>query len=470
VSNKKHNGFYENISTFVHRAAEYTSLSRKLVEHIQSCNSSLSVRFPVKRDGGEISIVTGYRVEHSHHRLPTKGGIRFSLDVTLDDVSALAALMSYKCAVVDVPFGGAKGGIRIDPRQHSEDYLERVTRRYTAELINKKFIGPEVDVVAPDMGTGEREMGWVVDTYRSLGEDTLNALGTATGKAVALHGIPGRREATGYGVVAAIENFLQHDGRSAGLPASLSELRVVVHGFGNVGYHAAKRLSERGATVVGVAAIEGGVYNPEGIDIDALVEHKRSAKTLLNFAGARDLHDPAQVLELPCDVLVPAAVERVITADNAPRVQASLIVEGANGPVTPVAERILVDAGKVIIPDVYANAGGVVVSYFEWIKNLSHVSFERLTRRYQQMSHRRILDLIERMTRTGATPEDAADIIRAPEEIDFVTTALDNTMSTAYEHLTERWKRRKLIDLRTSAYVGALEQIGTSYEMMGIFP
>ncbi len=464
--------FFENVCTHVHRAAEHTTLPPHLVAHILHCNSSLTVSFPVVRDGGEITTITGYRVEHSHHRLPTKGGIRFSADVTLDDVSALAALMSYKCAVVDVPFGGAKGGVRIDPSQHSIGFMERVTRRYTAELINKRFIGPDVDVVAPDLGTGPREMGWIVDTYRALGKDQLNALGAATGKPIEVHGIPGRLEATGYGVVSAIENCLSHpeDARTCGLPGTLSGLRAVVHGLGNVGYHAAKALADRGAVVVGAGALEGAVYDPDGLDVDALLEHGRSAGTLRGFRNARDLRDPAQLLELPCDILVPAAREDVITPDNAPRVQARLIAEGANGPITPAAERILLDAGKLVLPDLYANAGGVAVSYFEWIKNLSHISFERLTRRYQQMSSQRFLHLIEQLTHTGAAPEDAADIVRAPDEIDFVMTALDNTMARAYDGLSETWKRRKLPDLRTAAYVTALEQIGASYQNMGIFP
>lgn len=413
-------------------------------------------------------MLTGFRVEHSHHRLPTKGGVRFSLDVTLDDVHALAALMTYKCAVVDVPFGGAKGAVCIDPRQHSVGYLERVTRRYTAELINKRFIGPEVDVVAPDLGTGPREMGWIVDTYRSLGTDTLNALGAATGKSLALHGIPGRLQATGSGVVAAIETAL--DQGVDGLPRSISGLRVVVHGLGNVGYHAAKRLVECGAIIVGVGVSDGALYDPDGLDVDAVIEHRESAGTLLGFREARGLSDPAELLEQPCDVLIPASVENVITADNAPRVQARLIAEAANGPINPSAEPILADAGVFILPDLYANAGGVVVSYFEWIKNLSHISFERLTRRYQQMSSQRLVQFVGRMTEQDVPPEEAAELMRAPREIDFVTTALENTMAQAYDDLFTTWKSRALVDLRTSAYVTALERIGASYEEMGIFP
>jgi glutamate dehydrogenase (NAD(P)+) len=430
------------------------------------------MRFPVRRDDGEVVVIKAFRAEHSHHRLPTKGGIRYAPDVSQNEVMALAALMTYKCAVVDVPFGGAKGGVCVDPRTEPVSFLERVTRRYTSELIRKRFIGPDVDVPAPDVGTGEREMGWIADTYKAQGPDTLNWLACVTGKAVSMHGVGGRREATGLGAIMALDLLLseREDVRPLGLEIGVAGKRIVVSGLGKVGLHAALAAIERGAIVVGVSVSDGALYDEGGLDVAAVLQHRADAGSLRGFPGAQFFASPDTILEQPCDVLIPAALEHQITADNAGRLKAKIIVEAANGPVTPGADSILRQSGIAIVPDIYANAGGVVVSYFEWIKNLSHISFERMTRRYQQIANNRMLSVITHLTGKPLPPDEAAAVLQAPNEIDFVRTALENTMTISFEKIRESWKRRALPDLRTSAYLAAIESVANSYVLDGIFP
>lgn len=464
--------FFDDVNRYFDAASRYASVPPGILDQIRACNAVYRIRFPVRRDDGSVLVVEGYRAEHSHHRLPTKGGLRYAPDVSQTEVMALAALMTYKCAVVDVPFGGAKGGVCVDPRRESAAFLERVTRRYTSELIKKRFIGPDVDVPAPDVGTGEREMAWIYDTYKSQGPDTLNALACVTGKATSLHGVAGRREATGLGVVIALDYFLseREDAKPLGLETGLAGKRIIVAGLGKVGLHAALSAMEKDAIVVGVSVSDGALYDEDGLDVEAVVRHRADTGSLRGFPGARFLPDPDAVLAEPCDVLIPAALEHQITSENAPRLRAKVIVEAANGPVTPEADAILREAGTAVLPDIYANAGGVVVSYFEWIKNLSHVSFERMTRRYQQIANNRLLDVITRLTGKTLPPEDVAPLLQAPNEIDFVRTALENTMSISYEKIRESCKRRMLPDLRTSAYLLAIESVGNAYALDGIFP
>ena len=464
--------FFDDVNQYFDAACLHTEVPPDILDQIRACNAVYRLRFPVRRDDGTIVVVEGYRAEHSHHRLPTKGGIRYSLDVSQSEVMALSALMTYKCAVVDVPFGGAKGGVCVDPRSESSSFLERVTRRYTSELIRKRFIGPDVDVPAPDVGTGEREMGWIYDTYKILGPDTLNALACVTGKATTVHGVDGRREATGLGAIIALEHFLseQEDVKPLGLETGLAGKRIIVPGLGKVGLHAALAAIERDAVIVGVSVSDGALYDEGGLDVEAVLLHRAEHGSLRGFPDARYLANPDAILEEPCDVLIPSALEHQITAENAPKLQANVIVEAANGPVDPEADAILREAGTVVLPDIYANAGGVVVSYFEWIKNLSHVSFERMTRRYQQISNNRILDAIGRLTGKSLPPEDAALLLQAPNEIDFVRTALENTMAISYEKIREPWKRRSLPDLRTAAYLAAIESVASAYSLDGIFP
>ncbi len=464
--------FFDDVNQYFDAAILHTEVSPDILSQIRACNAVYRMRFPVRRDDGEIVVVEAYRAEHSHHRLPTKGGIRYALDVSQDEVMALSALMTYKCAVVDVPFGGAKGGVCVDPRTESASFLERVTRRYTSELIRKRFIGPDVDVPAPDVGTGEREMGWIYDTYKIHGPDTLNALACVTGKAMSVHGVDGRREATGLGAIIALEHFLSEaeDVKPLGLETGLAGKRIIVPGLGKVGLHAALSAIARDAVIVGVSVSDGALYDEGGLDVEAVLLHRAETGSLRGFPEAKYMADPDAILVEPCDLLIPSALEHQITVENAPRIQAKVVVEAANGPVDPEADAILREAGTVVLPDIYANAGGVVVSYFEWIKNLSHVSFERMTRRYQQISNNRILSVISRLTGKTLAPEDAALLLQAPNEIDFVRTALENTMAISYEKIREPWKQRSLPDLRTSAYLCAIESVANSYALDGIFP
>ena len=464
---------WESVSDFYDRAAAYTGLPEGLLAEIKACNSVLRLRFPVKHDDGTIEVVEAFRAEHSHHRLPTKGGIRFSPDVSQDEVIALAALMTYKCAIVGVPFGGSKGGVRIDPHTISEGFRERVTRRYTSELIAKNFIGPAVDVPAPDYGTGEREMAWIADTFRALNPNQLHANACVTGKPLSLHGIHGRREATGLGVFHGIREALARaeDMQPLGLTAGVEGKRIVVQGLGNVGYHAAKFLQHQGkAILVGLIEIEGAIANPRGLDIDAVMEHRQATGSILNYPRAQNLPSSAAGLELECDVLVPAALENQITAANAARVQAKIIAEAANGPVDTAGERILQARGCMIIPDVYLNAGGVTVSYFEWLKNLSHVRFGRISAYHEETSHQRFLHTMERLTGKQVPDEERATLIHGAREIDFVHSGLADTMISAYEDIRKTARTMKIPDLRTAAFALAIVRVAETYKAAGIFP
>jgi len=380
------------------------------------------VQFPVRRENGDYEVISGWRVHHSHHRTPVKGGIRFAAEVNEDEVKALAALMTYKCAIVDVPFGGAKGGVRIDTKKYSADEIQHITRRYTAELIKKNFIGPGIDVPAPDYGTGEREMAWIADTYMAINTGQLDALACVTGKPVTQGGIRGRREATGRGVFYALREACaqKDDMKALGLTSGLEGKRVAIQGLGNVGYHAAKFCREGGATVVAIAEREGAILNTRGLNEDQVLQHKKETGSILNSPGATNLPGSNDVLESECDVLIPAALENQITAENAPRIKAKIVLEAANGPTTPEGEAILQEKGVFVIPDIYANAGGVTVSYFEWLKNLSHVRFGRMGKRYQETMENRMLRAIEIATGKQFSESDRSAIVRGADELDLV--------------------------------------------------
>jgi glutamate dehydrogenase (NAD(P)+) len=472
ASENRRYSFFADVNQYFDEAARHLRIDAGILGQVKSCNAVYGVRFPVRQDDGGVMLVEAYRAQHSHHRTPTKGGIRYSPYVTQDEVMALAALMTYKCAVVDVPFGGAKGGVRIDPRRYSPAFIERMTRRLTSELCKRRFIGPDVDVPAPDVGTSEREMGWIADTYQALGDDKLNSLACVTGKSISMHGIPGRTEATGVGVGHALSQFLDvpEDAKGVGLTPGLSGKRVIVSGLGKVGYHAAHAVMAQGAVVVGIGVSDGAVYDPDGLDPDAVISFRKETGSLMGFPRARCFSTSNELLEQDCDVLIPAALEHQITRDNATRIRAKLLAEGANGPVDPDAEGILSERGAAIIPDIYANAGGVVVSYFEWIKNLSHVSFERMTRRYQQIANNRVLGAIQHATGRSASPEDVRLLCRAPDEIDFVRAALEDTMAQSYVRIRTAWREGGLPNLRTAAYAQAIESVARSYADAGIFP
>ncbi len=465
--------FLAQVDAAFDRAAAYTSHDRTLLNQIKACNAVYYISFPLRRDDGTIEVIHAYRAEHSHHRMPTKGGIRYSMGVNSDEVMALAALMTYKCALLDVPFGGAKGGIRIDSNAYSVGELERITRRYAFELWKKNFIGPGLDVPAPDYGTGSREMAWIADTYQSLSGGDLNAMACVTAKPVNQGGIRGRNEATGRGVMFGLREACRvtEDMKALGLTPGLSGKRVVVQGLGNVGYHAAKFLSEEGAILVGLAEYEGSISNPNGLDLEMVVAHRKATGSILGFPGAKDLPNSLAALELDCDILVPAALENVITAENAPRIKAKIIGEGANGPTNDAADQILRGRGVYILPDFYLNAGGVTVSYFEWLKNLSHVRFGRMERRFEEQSNRGILDVIGRASGQVLGEDEMLKIAHGASEEELVNSGLEDSMIEAYHEIRAVQKGLgKDIDLRTAALVSSINKVASSYMALGIFP
>ena len=465
--------FFKSVERSFDKASKFTSWETGILEQIKACNSIYSMRFPVKMDDGHIEVIEAYRVQHSQHKSPCKGGIRFSMAVNQDEVMALAALMTYKCAIVNVPFGGAKGGIKISPRSLSAYELEKITRRYTSELVKKNFIGPGIDVPAPDYGTGEREMAWIVDTYQSLKPGEIDAAGCVTGKPISLGGVRGRKEATGLGVFFGVREvcLMEDVMKKQGLTVGIENKKVVVQGLGNVGYHSAKFFRENGAIVVSIAEFEGAIYNEAGLNEEEVFQHRKKTGSILNYPGATNLKNSGDALELDCDILIPAALENVIDGTNAPRIKAKIIGEAANGPLTPEADDILAAKGVLVIPDMYLNAGGVTVSYFEWLKNLSHVRYGRLEKRFTENANINILNQIEELTGKKVTESEKDIIAHGPDEIDLVHSGLEETMINATREIMDIWKANPSIpDMRTAAYVCDINKVGTSYAELGIFP
>ncbi|MBK7038301.1 MAG: Glu/Leu/Phe/Val dehydrogenase [Chitinophagales bacterium] len=464
--------FFQSVEKNFEKAANITGHPRGLLDQIRECNSVYHMKFPVKVNG-EFQVIEAWRVQHSQHRTPTKGGIRYDSMVNEDEVMALASLMTYKCAIVDVPFGGAKGGIKINPKEFSPEELERITRRYAAELCKRQMLGPGLDVPAPDYGTGEKEMSWIMDTYMALNPGSVDGYGCVTGKPVSQHGINGRREATGLGVFYGVREACSFadDMAAIGLNAGIAGKTVVIQGLGNVGYYSAKFFQEGGAIIVGIGEYEGAIYNPAGLDVDEVFNHRKSTGSILNFPGANNLNETTEILEQVCDILIPAALENVIHEGNASRVRAKIIGEAANGPVTAEADEILNAMGIMIIPDMYLNAGGVTVSYFEWLKNLSHVRFGRLQKRFEQGSNMRIVDTIEELTGKKLSDMEVDRIIKGPDEIDLVRSGLEETMINSYHSIRDEWKANsKCNNLRMAAFVVAINKIAGDYLAMGIFP
>jgi glutamate dehydrogenase (NAD(P)+) len=465
--------FYQSVQRNFDRAAALTTMPKGLLSQIRECNSVLQLRFPVKI-GKQIKVIEAYRVQHSHHRLPTKGGIRYSIHVTQEEVMALASLMTYKCALVDVPFGGAKGGVKITPWKYTEDQLERITRRYTSELIKKNFIGPGIDVPAPDYGTGGREMAWILDTYNVFKGGDIDSIACVTGKPVNQNGIRGRVEATGRGVYYGLKELLsvEEDVKKIGMEPGMAGKTIVIQGLGNVGRYAGMICRNEGdARIIAVSEYEGSIYNPKGIDIEKLFKHRINTGSILGFNGAKNLKSREEALELECDILIPAALENQIHKGNARRIKAKIIAEAANGPVTADAEEILLKKGTVIIPDMYLNAGGVTVSYFEWLKNLSHMRFGRMEKRFDQTTYENLVGFVEKQTGKAANNKEKKYLIRGADEIDLVRSGLEETMVTAYHQFRNVYKRKKTVkDLRTAAFIVALEKIGSDYINMGVFP
>ncbi|MCC6306380.1 MAG: Glu/Leu/Phe/Val dehydrogenase [Rhodobacteraceae bacterium] len=469
-------GFRQSVDLMFNRAAALLKLSPGLEEKIRVCNSTYTVRFGV-RLRGRIETFTGYRSVHSEHLEPVKGGIRYALSVDQDEVEALAALMTYKCALVEVPYGGAKGGLCLDPRQWEEHELEQITRRFAFELIKRDLINPAQNVPAPDMGTSEREMAWIADQYARIHTTDINARACVTGKPLNSGGIQGRVEATGRGVQFALREFFRHpdDVARAGLGGGIEGKRIIIQGLGNVGYHAAKFLSEEdGARIVGISERDGAIASEAGLNVEEVKAHLARKGGVKDFPGATFRPDSARLLEEDCDILIPAAMEGVINLDNAARIRAPLILEAANGPITAGADEVLRQMGKVIIPDLYANAGGVTVSYFEWVKNLSHIRFGRIQRRQEEAQHELLVRELERLSADKGlgwtlAPDFKERYLRGAGELELVRSGLDDTMRGAYQSMREVWHGREgVTDLRLAAYIVSVQRVAASYRAKGL--
>ena len=468
--------FRQSVDLMFNRAAALMDLPPGLSEKIRVCNATYIVRFGV-RLRGEIRTFTGYRSVHSEHMEPVKGGIRYALAVNQDEVEALAALMTYKCALVEAPFGGSKGGLCIDPREYDEDELEKITRRFAYELIKRDLINPAQNVPAPDMGTGPREMAIIADQYARMHTTDINARACVTGKPIHAGGIQGRVEATGRGVQYALREFFRYpaDVAKAGLSGTLDGKRVIVQGLGNVGYHAALFLSaEDGCKITHVIEHDGAVVNEEGLDIAALRDWIMAHGGVTDCPLGQYHKDGARLLEADCDILIPAAMEGVINLHNAAAIKAPLIIEAANGPVTAGADEILRNKGTVIIPDLYANAGGVTVSYFEWVKNLSHVRFGRMQRRQEESRHQLLVDELERISRDSSinwtlSPGFKEKYLRGAGELELVRSGLDDTMRAAYQSMREVWWQHDGVqDLRTAGFLVSIGRVAEAYQAKGI--
>ena len=476
LQHSKEPSFRESVDLMFNRAVALMKLPAGLEEKIRVCNATYTVRFGV-RLRGQIHTFTGYRSVHSEHMEPVKGGIRYSLGVNQDEVEALAALMTYKCALVDAPFGGSKGGLCIDPREYEEHELELITRRFAYELAKRDLIHPSQNVPAPDMGTGEREMAWIADQYARMNTTDINARACVTGKPINAGGIQGRVEATGRGVQYALQEFFRHpdDVKKAGLAGELDGKRVVVQGLGNVGYHAAKFLSEEdGCLITAIIEHDGALCNDKGLDVEVVRAHIAEHGGVKGCDNGAYIEDGKSMLEAECDILIPAALEGVINLSNAKNIKAPLVIEAANGPITSGADEILRNMGCVIIPDMYANAGGVTVSYFEWVKNLSHIRFGRMQRRQEESRHQLIVDELERISKDQSikwtlSPDFKQRYLRGAGELELVRSGLDDTMRTAYQAMREVWHSRDDVsDLRTAAYLVSIDRVAKSYKAKGL--
>jgi glutamate dehydrogenase (NAD(P)+) len=469
----QHLSFSAQVNRNFDKAAAHTKFPAGLLELIKQCNNLCQFSFPLKRDDGTIVILNAWRAQHSHHRTPCKGGIRYAANADADEVVALASLMTYKCALVDVPFGGAKGGIQIAKHKYSIDEIERVTRRFASELIQRNMIGPGIDVPAPDYATGPREMSWIADTYRVMGPDKLNARACVTGKPVTQGGIRGRTEATGRGVFFGVREAcsVAEDMKALGLTQGIQDKSVVVQGLGNVGHYAAKFFQVGGARVVAIAEYEGAIHNPDGLDVEKVQEHRRKTESILDFPGAKNLPNRSDALEMDCDILIPAALENVITSENVDRIRARIIGEAANGPVSSDASESLAKRGVLVIPDAYLNAGGVTVSYFEWLKNISHVRFGRMQKRYIQSTLAEVLEVVSEATGVGDALAVHEKDFKGPSEEDIVNSGLEETMINAYHEIRGTWKENEdKIDMRAASFLVAINKIANGYLETGVFP
>lgn len=472
IKPKMPQSFSKSVDHMADRAFAALDMDPGIASAIKACEAIIEVNFPVPIKG-RTEIFTGWRATHSTHRLPAKGGLRFAPIVNQDEVEALAALMTYKCAIVDVPFGGSKGGLLIDPAKYDRDEMQLITRRFARELIRKGFLSPSTNVPAPDMGTGEREMAWIADTYKQLNPENLNYAACVTGKPVQHGGIAGRIEATGRGVVYVMREFFRHadDVKAAGMSGGLYGKRIVLQGLGNVGYYTGKLLQEEDrAKIIALIEKDGALINADGLPIQQIRDYMNAQKTIKGFPGAGFTENGRAVLELECDILIPAALEAQITAENAGRINTRLIVEAANGPVTFEADEILRARNIAILPDALVNAGGVTVSYFEWIRNLSHIRFGRMERRYDEMRGEHLIAAMENVSQKQVPDWMRLEIVKGAAELNLVRSGLDDTMRHAYRELREvLYSNPKVEDYRTAAYVVAISKIARSYFDLGTY-
>ncbi len=469
----KQASFFESVSRNFDNAAVLTKYPKGLLSQIKAANAVYQMRFPVKI-GNKYEVIEAFRVQHSHHRLPTKGGIRYSHYVDQQEVEALAALMTYKCALVDVPFGGAKGGVKISTRNYTPEQLERITRRYTVELVRKNFIGPGIDVPAPDYGTGPREMAWILDTYQQLKNGEIDSAACVTGKPTNTSGIQGRTEATGRGVFYGLREYLtlKDEVEALGMQTGTGGKTMVIQGLGNVGrYTGTISIEEGDIKVIGVSEIEGTIVDEKGINIAKLLKYRASKGSILGFPGTKTLKSREDWVSIPCDILVPAALESQIHKGNAKKIKAKIICEAANGPVTADAEEILLKMGVVVLPDMYLNAGGVTVSYFEWLKNLSHIRFGRMEKRFDQNAYTNMVDMVVRLTGKTISTRERSLLTKGADEVDLVRSGLEETMITSFHQIRANYTRKKSVkDYRTAAFITALDKVASDYLTLGVFP
>ena len=461
--------FLENVNMMVNETLNHIDIDPNIAKILKTCRSVLQVKFPIKIKG-EIKIFHGWRAVHSNHRLPVKGGLRFANNVNQEEVEALASLMTFKCAVVDVPFGGAKGGLLIDPQKYDEESLEKITKKFARELIRRGYLSPARDVPAPDVGTSQREMGWILDAYKSLRPDDINHMACVTGKSVDHGGIKGRLEATGRGVCEALKEFFRHpeEVQRAGVNKELSDQNIIIQGFGNVGCNSAKALFQNGAKIIGIAEKDGGIFNDKGINIVELEKYKLENHTILNFPTTKTIKNSGDLLSYNCDILIPAALENVISLDNADSIKAKIICEAANGPITYRADQRLRENGKIIIPDIYANAGGVTVSYFEWIRNTSHIRMGRLNKRYEEHRGEAILKAIEQVSPNKLSKDIINKLVYGANEEDIIASGLEDTMRLAFQEILEMKEKYNLDNYRMATYAIAVKKIEKSYLELGI--
>ena len=462
------NLFLKSISKMFNNAIEILDIDEGLANQIKSCNSTHTIRFGVKLDKG-IKVFTGWRAVHSEHLEPVKGGIRYSSAVSASEVEAMAALMTFKNAVIDVPFGGSKGGLKIDPSKYSDEDLEKITRRFTEELVKRGLISPSLNVPAPDMGTGKKEMAWIADEYKRLNPHDINAFACVTGKPENMGGVDGRTEATGRGIFFALRAFFNSaDVKKTKIKGPLKSQKIIIEGLGKVGFFAARALTEHGSKIVGIIEKDVSFHNAKGLNVHGIKDWLDNSGDVKNCPFGADIKTKDEVFASDCDIFIPAATEGTVTEQNQEQIKAKVICEAANGPLTSRADHYLNKRGVLIIPDLYANAGGVAVSYFEWVRNLSHMRFGRMEKRRKEYENASLINLIESSTGSRIPSNKKLLLSKGRTELDLVRSGLEDMMFEAYENMSEIWNENSYPSLRTTAYIYSIKKLIESYKSIGI--